>query len=195
MQTWQSESLFGAVFDNNAEEVRRLVTSGVPLEPHPMHGNTALRSACQRDALEALHALLELGANANERITYRSPVDKRIEECFTPLMYVTSVAAAEILITYGADINATSATGLSPLMRHAYFGNADIVEALLRHGADTKLRQNKRRGRKARTALEFAQEGLDVWFSLPKEHLKPEAETVIAGHRRTVDLLLAASEA
>jgi len=189
----QFKSLSRAVFDDDAAEVRRLVKSGMSFDAHPRHGNTHLRTACQRDALRALQALLELGADPNERITYKSPVDKRVEERFTPLMYVASVAAAEILIEHGADVNATSATGLSALMRHAHFGCAEIVEALLRHGADVTLRQHKRRRRKALSALEMAEASLSFWLSLPKEHLKPGAESVIAGHRRTAELLRSAS--
>jgi ankyrin repeat protein len=189
----QYEQLSKAVFDDDADEVRRLVESGAQFAAHPKHGNTLLRTACQRDALRALRALLEMGGDPNERITYRSPVDKRVEECFTPLMYVTSAAAAEILVEFGANLNATSTTGLTALMRHAHFGSAEIIETLLRHGADTTLRRPKQRGRKPLSALEFAEDGLDFWLSLPKEHLKPGAETVIARHRRTVELLRAAS--
>lgn len=187
------ESLSRAVSEDDAEEVRRLVKSGISFDAHPRHGNTHLRTACQCDALRALQTLLELGADPNESITYKSPIDKRIEERFTPLMYVTSPSAAELLLEHGANVNATSATGLSALMRHAHFGSADIVEVLLKHGADATLRQHKRRGRKALTALELAQDSLNFWLSLPKEHLKPDAIPVIAEHRRTVDLLRSAS--
>jgi len=95
--------LFDAAFEDDADAVRRLVAAGVPISADPNHGNTALRSACQGRATGALRALLECGADPNERITYRSDVDGRIEEGFTPLMYAHYPEAIDLLVKFGAS--------------------------------------------------------------------------------------------
>lgn len=193
MNVEHRDELLRAIRADDAQEVSRLISRGVSLAPHPRHGSTPLRAACQLGALNAIKALVAGGADANERITYRSPVDKRVEQDFTPLFYASTPAVVDLLVQLGADVNAVSSTGLSALMRYAHFGRADLVEGLLRNGADAKLRQHKKRGRKARNALELAQASLAMWESFTEEQLKPGAEEVIAAHRKTVDLLLGAS--
>ena len=186
------DALLKAIVEDDAEEVTRLVEAGASIAADPRHGNTAMRTACQKGALRSIEALLALGASANERITYKSPVDKRVEQDFTPLFYASSPETIDLLVRFGADVNAVSATGLTSLMRFSHFGEPGMVEALLRHGADVTLRQVPKRGRKSRTALELAQESLAFWESLPKTELKPEAESLIDGHRKTVQLLVKA---
>ncbi len=186
MEISPSIALLQAVSDDNAEEVRRLLESGTPIAAHPKHGNTPLRTACQASALKALAVLLSQGANPNERITYRSNVDGRVDEEFTPLMYASDPGAIEMLVNHGADVNSVSATGLSPLMRFSHYGNARAVKALLAHGADPNLRKPKG---EARSALEMCEQSLKFWESLPKEDLKQEAEQVIEEHRETLAML------
>lgn len=182
--------LHKAIHTDEVDDVLRLLAGGVPPgAAHPGHGNTPLRSACQRDALKSMRVLLEHGADPNQRITYRSPVDKRVEEDYFAMMYVTGAAAAELLFSFGADVNLVSADGLSALMRHARFGNAEVIEVLLKHGADTSFRLPKRRGRKEHTALELAEGSLAFWRSLRPDQLKPEAAGLIAEHARAVELL------
>ncbi len=194
MNDLQSSNLFKAVFEDNAEDVRRLIEAGVPVCANPDHGNTLLRSACQANALLAMRVLLEKGVDPNERLTYRSPVDGRLEENYTALMYASTAASVNLLVSFGADINAVSATGLSALMRFARFGADEAVEALLKHGADVTLRQNARAGKKALTALEICREKLAFMEPLLKESTKPEALAGLERYRRTLGLLSAASQ-
>lgn len=187
------DQLLRAIVEDDADEIIRLLSAGAETGADPRHGTTAMRTACQEDALSSVRVLLELGVSANERSTYKSPVDQRIEQDFTPLFYAASRQIIDLLVQFGADVNAVSATGLSPLMRFAHFGEPERVDALLRHGADCSLRQFPKRGRKARTALEFARDSLAFWESLPKAELTPETEILIEDHRRTVDILAKAS--
>ncbi len=187
------DALLKAISADDADEVARLVASGASIGVDPRHGNTAMRAACQSGAIHSIRTLLALGASANERITYRSPVDKRIERDFTPLFYASEPSVIELLAQFGADLNAVSDTGLSALMRFAHFGRAELVEVLLRLGADFSLRRQPGRGCKVRTALELAKDSLDFWEAVPKIDLKPEAKALIENHRRTVSLLLKAS--
>jgi uncharacterized protein len=185
------DSLMKSIMEDDDERVIELISSGISLEADPRHGNTPLRAASQCGSIRVLRALLKFGADPNERITYRSSVDKLVEQDFTPLMYASNVEAIDVLIEFGAEVNAVSATGLSPIMRAAHFGRADLVESFLKHGADASLRQHKQRGRRAHTALELAEKSLSFWESMPKEHLKPQACETIEAHRKTVELLRA----
>ena len=194
MAATQLDNLFKAVFEDNADEVRRLIESGTSISANPQHGNTVLRMACQANALRAMRLLLEHGIDPNERITYRSPVDGRVEENYTSLMYASSAAMVDLLVSFGADVNAVSATGLSALMRFAHFGIDDLVEAVLKHGTDMTLRQNVRDGKKALTALEIGQEKLAFMEPLLKDSPKPEAKIALERYRRTLALLSGATQ-
>ncbi len=55
----------------------------------------------------------------------------------TPLFDVRTRYVAEFLIAHGADVNACSDSGWTPLHYHVYVGRIRIVEVLLQHGADT----------------------------------------------------------
>lgn len=48
-----------------------------------------------------------------------------------------------LLIDFGADLNARDKDGLSPLMAAAYHGHLDVVQTLLRCGADINARKHK----------------------------------------------------
>jgi ankyrin repeat protein len=187
------DELLRAILADNADELARLVAIGAEIGADPRHGNTAMKTASQSGSVRCIRALIALGANVNERITYRSPVDKRVEQDFTPLFYASEPGVIVTLAESGADINAVSSTGLSALMRFAHFGRAKHVEIMLRLGADASLRQNPKRGRKAQTALELAQESLKEWEKISMDALKPEAHDIIEQLRDTVRLLLAAS--
>jgi len=189
----QSNALHKAVFEDDAKEVRRLLKAGVPIDAHPAHGNTPLRTACQISALRALRVLLEHGTDPNERITFRSQIDGRVEEGFTPLMYASNPALIDVLVKYGADVNAVSATGLSALMLFAHYGEAPAVETLLAHGADATLRQPKGPGGSGKSAREFSQESLKFRESLLKDTFNPVTEARTEMHRRTLRILIAAT--
>ena len=193
MDVSQRDALLKSVLNDDGDEVLRHLSSGASISADPRHGDTPMRIASMAGALSSLRALLQSGASANERITYTSPVDRRVEQDFTPIFYARSPEVIDLLVEFGADVNAVSASGLSPLMRFAHFGRADLVAALLRHGADATSRQHMAKGRKARNALEVGQDALAYWESLPREGLKPEAVVHIDACRRTVALLLEAS--
>ena len=54
------------------------------------------------------------------------------------------VAVAEMLIAAGADVNpANDAGGWTPLHHAVHNGHLDVVQLLLRHGADKELKGNK----------------------------------------------------
>jgi Ankyrin repeats (3 copies)/Ankyrin repeats (many copies) len=159
------KSLYEAVaWNHDGEAVAELVRNGVEIDyVHPDTGHTALYNACMCDRPRAIEVLLQHGADPNRRLTYHSPVDGRVEADRIVLHYVSSADAAAVLIKAGADVNAADAADTTPLMCAAFHGHVEVVSALLAAGASPLARQKKRRGRKARTALELAESKMEFF--------------------------------
>lgn len=159
------KSLYEAVaWNHDGEAVAELVRKGVEIDyVHPHTGSTALYNACMCDRPRAIEVLLQHGADPNRRLTYHSPVDGRVKADRIALHYVSSTDAAAVLIKAGADVNAADATGTTPLMCAAFHGHTEVVRGLLAAGALPMARQQKRRGRKARTARELAESKIEFF--------------------------------
>jgi ankyrin repeat protein len=71
----------------------------------------------------------------------------------TPLHLARDVATAEFLIAHGAEVEAASHWGQTPLIWHSRRGNLDIVKCLVRHGARINTKDEN-----GRTALLCASE-------------------------------------
>lgn len=141
-----SEALIEAAKAGNASECARLVKSGAAVDAPDAEGVTALGWAVFNCKPATVHALLELGADANHR-------DHR--GGFTPLMYtgtplrghrlygsqVDRIAIAQQLIQRGADVNQTvgdghtSGDGQTALHFAAKSKSAGLVKILLASGA------------------------------------------------------------
>lgn len=92
-------------------------------------GETPLMMAAIRGNLSAMRRLIERGAQVNQ-------------EGWAPLHYAASQTAVEplaLLLDKGADINARSPNGSTPLMMAARYGSEDGTKLLLRRGADAQL--------------------------------------------------------
>jgi len=159
------QSLFEAMlWDCGAEAVPELVRKGTDLSYcDPRTGRTALYAATITDHVRVIEALLQHGADPNQRFTYRSPVDGRVEADRIALHYAASVEVAAAFIRAGADVNARDALGTTPLMVAAFHGHTDVVRALLAAGASPLACQQKRRGRKARMARELVQSRIELF--------------------------------
>lgn len=89
----------------------------------------------------SLLALTFIGASIVIYINYKSPNNSKAT--------LISVAAqgdeakVKLLITNGAQINATDSQGRTALMTASSKGNTAIVKLLLEQGADTNLKDNK----------------------------------------------------
>ena len=94
------QSLFDAMlWDSGAEAVPELVRNGADLSYcDPNMGRTALYAATIANRPRAVESLLQHGADPNQRFTYRSPVDGRIEADRVALHYAHSVEVAAALI-------------------------------------------------------------------------------------------------
>jgi ankyrin repeat protein len=211
-----------AIFAGDVAALKALVLSGLDIHEAGPFGNTLLINAASSEDAAPLQVLLEMGADPNQRSSYKSPVDKRFEEGFTPILYARTVQAASMLIDRGADVNAASAAGTTALMRArtvplakllleaganinavngagtsalmfaANRGDAEVVEFLLTQGADPALRQHYRRGKKTYSALRLAEEGLATWSKFTPEELGVGGPAILERFRQTVHTLRAA---
>lgn len=132
-----------AAFRNHVPSIEVLAEAGADLEAGPP-GFTPLSIALAEGKFYAAKALLEVGASAN------GPAGT---EQLTPLMLVasqreveqrsarlnqgpSSVEIAELLIEKGADVNAKSANGITPLMVAAAHDNPPLIGVIAQAGAN-----------------------------------------------------------
>jgi ankyrin repeat protein len=139
------KALFVALRENSLHALDSLLSSpqtqvDVPNEK----GETPLMIAAIRGSLPAAQALVKRGAAINR-------------EGWTPLHYACSGpdnGVAAWLIAQGAEINARSENGTTPLMMAARYGNGDLVPVLLKAGAEPRAANEQEL-----TAADFAQRG------------------------------------
>jgi ankyrin repeat protein len=164
----ENTDLFRACCENDVAAIHSAVSKGADLNISA-HGTSLLRNACVTDSLDALRALLELGADANRAFTYVSPVNGKSEAGRCALMYAANVNCARLLVEHGADVNAHDAQGETALMRMAWFGNVEIVDYLLQVGADAKICKPPDGKLKQFTALDIANNKLALLDAVPVE--------------------------
>ncbi|REK17233.1 MAG: ankyrin repeat domain-containing protein [Planctomycetota bacterium] len=136
-----AEELLTAALNNDVGEIRRLLDAGVdPDVTNHRVGNSALYNATYTNQIDAVRCLLACGADPNLRLTYRSPVDRRVERHVVALMYARSGEGAEALLGAGAEVDAADSKGVTALMRAAHGGSEEVVRVLLNHGANRSRR-------------------------------------------------------
>jgi ankyrin repeat protein len=171
-------ALFDAAFSNDAAAITRAVHGGAdPNKVHPQSGNTPLQVAAQCKSLDAVDALLRLGADPNLRFEWRSRVDGRTYGNRTALMYAATGDIARRLITASADINAVDANGWSALGLAVYCTNREVVDVLLAAGADTNLTISLRG--KVATIPELIAEKIEHLEQIEGDPPKPEVREML----------------
>ncbi|MEO5933507.1 MAG: ankyrin repeat domain-containing protein [Duganella sp.] len=123
----------------------------IDLEAKAPNGNTALMMAAFRQNKAVVLDMIKRGAQVNQK-------------GWTALHYAAaagSVEIASILLEQHAYIDAESPSGMTPLMMAAREGQEQVVELLLKEGADATL---KDRGFKL-TAAEFATKADKPWIA------------------------------
>lgn len=125
-------------------------------------GETPLMLAAIRGSLPAAKALVRRGADINRK-------------GWTPLHYACSGpdnGVAEFLIAQGAELNARSDNGTTPLMMAARYGSGDLVPLLLKAGAEPRAANEQEL-----TAADFAQRG-------GRDRMAAELRTAMAQRQR-----------
>ena len=143
-----------------------------PNMPNPVTGATALYNACAASQVEAVRLLLACGADPNKRITYRSPVDGRIEVGVVALMLCSSDRVIDLLLEAGADVKAQQDDGTTVLMRLVGLAPPPIFEKLMQAGADAAARSTA-----GLTAADIVRKKLAWWRQFaPKKNPEHQAE-------------------
>jgi ankyrin repeat protein len=127
-------ALFTAVREGSQQALESLLAAPqTEVNALNADGETPLMLAAIRGALPAAKALVKRGAAVNRK-------------GWTPLHYACSGpdnGVAAFLIAEGAELNARSENGTTPLMMAARYGSEDAVRMLLERGADATLRNER----------------------------------------------------
>ena len=156
--------LMWAASEGHAGVVQLLIEAGADVHARSVHGTTALLLAARSGDIDTARALIDGGADVNAGEPYL-PFDGRVdvEESQTsgrsPLLVAsasmvatsgweysldvepsTHEALALFLLERGADPNVADSIGRAALHAAVETGKADLVKALLTHGADPNAR-------------------------------------------------------
>ena len=156
--------LMWAASEGHAEVVELLIAAGADVHARSVWGTTALLLAARNGDIETARALLDGGADVNAAEPYL-PVDARVDveesqtSGRTPLLVAsaslvatsgweyrldvepsTHEALALFLLERGADPDVPDSVGRTALHAAVETGKADLVRALLEHGADPNAR-------------------------------------------------------
>jgi ankyrin repeat protein len=122
--------------------VEALLSAGTPVDAKSDEGSTALHyAAADLGSLDVLDALLARGANPHVRdVRGRTPLF--LAAATVPLLFHRPeveeglVAKVESLLRGGADLEAPTPDGWTPLHRAVHMGRVKVVRVLLQAGAD-----------------------------------------------------------
>ena len=153
--------MYYAIILNKVEEVEMLLNAGVPANRPCYRASFPLSFAGQSGNLEIVKLLVKFGADVNagaEKPLFAAATKGHVEivrfllesgadpdapkpnRSWTALhtaLVTSNPEIATILIDAGADVNAVSETGATPLMVAVKWGYTEIVERLLAEGART----------------------------------------------------------
>ena len=135
----QKEEAWETAVDSNFPKIAKTIwDSGINIEGKA--GEELLLTASNAGMLETVKILLESGVNANT-------VDKNKKSALAYAVSPCGVgicddkdAVAKALIAAGADVNLISKEGQTPLLYATYTGNTEMVEFLLKSGADVNIK-------------------------------------------------------
>lgn len=163
-------NLCQAVIDDDEPAIEEALRKGDDLnELSSLTGGTLLQAACSLKHVRTIKALLRNGADPNQRFTFRSPIDGKVEKEVVALHFATTPEVVTALLEGGSDVQAADARGTTALMRAVFGGNTEVVKALLAAGASPFVRQHKQRGKKAHTAREMVESKIELWKELKSE--------------------------
>ena len=126
-----------AIFNDRIEMAQLLLDAGANLEARDNFGRTALDTAIHwstsRENIEAVQLLLDAGADPQTTLVKAIQNDK-------------SPPVVQALIDAGADLEARTGDGPTPLMLAVSSNNIEMVQLLLHAGADIYARDYADRG-------------------------------------------------
>lgn len=159
---------------------RRLIEHGADLDAiNDAQNRTALIEAVSHPMPDMVRYLLERGANPNG-------VDRGEERLYedSPLSAAASAEIVDLLVAAGAEVNAVNKNGENALYRQLARVRGDkpgtprlgVVEALIRHGIDTRFPDLYGRTPREQTRIKPALALLDAAEADPARQLAPRSE-------------------
>jgi ankyrin repeat protein len=130
---WGRTALGWAVAGQHPDVVKLLLEKGArPNQAESYNGLTPLRLAVSKNAVQIVKLLLDYGADPNELIPSRYR-----HGLLSLAIWSRYVEVAKLLVGAGANVNARSNFNAeTSLMTAARTGNVEMVELLVRKGAD-----------------------------------------------------------
>lgn len=131
-----AKALHVAAWKGYVSSLRALLTNGCPPNFHDANGNTALILACRNGHDNIVEELLKFGVNVN-KANFRVRATALHWACTRD-----NIECAKMILKAGAEINAKTMSGRTPIFMAARADNDEIVDLLLRSGADPSIQDN-----------------------------------------------------
>ncbi|MCZ7565502.1 MAG: ankyrin repeat domain-containing protein [Burkholderiales bacterium] len=121
-------------WEGNIPMMALFLSHGADINAANRLGEQAIMHAAWRGHVDAVRWLIERGAEVSREGLAWSALHYAV--------FAGKRVVAELLIRHGADVNARSTNGSSPLMMAAREGHAELARLLLGVGADTTIRND-----------------------------------------------------
>ena len=166
--SFDETALYMASSLGRADIVRELISHGADLNTgcrtSDMAGDdvkwTPLHVASSKGNAPVTRILLEHGANPN------APDTKGATAFQVALELCPDITVVELLLEYGANVDVRNKEGWTQLHRIAYYGNLQLLEVLLNHGADPHAQTDD-----GKTPIQLANEFIWSDFEAEKEQI------------------------
>lgn len=169
--TGNSQTLLDALSKNDTVAAISMIKSGTNIDEQDKNGSTLLMTACRWGNEERVSFLLRHGAKADGP---RSP--KGRTNLLVACAYYSGKSVCNMLIAYGADVNAIAQDGTTALMLAAQNAKLDVVELLLKKGAKPALKDKS-----GKTALDYAKAAVvDQYLTNSVKDCRIDKQAVIA---------------
>ena len=119
--------------DCSKEILQATIDHGADVNSTNMYGETALLIACKKGNIDAIHVLLNAGADPNI-------ANAKDETCIHhAIVEGCSKETLQAIINHGADVNSTNKNNVTSLMTACENGNIDAIDVLLNAGANPNI--------------------------------------------------------
>lgn len=163
-KTKQPDTIYLAAYRGDLEAVKTYISSGVDVNAKDSGGCTPLLWAVRHDSPEVVEYLIAQGAEINATVGNLTPllcanslpvvellvskgaaINTNGQKMLHKACRMGDKEIATFLLSKGADVNAKSSAGRTPLLDALSFGHPDLVPLLVANGADVNAADSLRR--------------------------------------------------